>query len=825
MKAMKKTILAILAFILLSVSARAVPATPKPVKYRQPDGSVIEIRLHGDEFYNYTTCNGRVVSLDAKGFYVPSQKPRFDLEKILARKAENRKAARIGRRSSSDRISFGNKRFLVMLIEFADLQFTVANPNQTFSNLLNQEGYSANGASGSAADYYRQNSNGRFNPTFDVVGPVRVSKGFAAYGAKSEVWEDTDPDGLLREACSLVDAEVNFADYDLDGDGFIDNIFFFFAGHNQAEGAGENYIWPHQGGAYKEGFMLDGKYLNSYACASEYRGANGKSMAGIGTFCHEYGHVLGLPDFYDTDYEENGSSEGVYTLSLMCSGCYNDNGRRPPYFGALERILLGWLNLEMSTSNAQVQLSPIQEDSYMATPTSVEGEYFLYEYRNGEGWDRSVNIRYGEDPIDGLVIYHVDRSSNPVGDYAAADLWNANSLNNYAVHPCYTIERTSGSVGSIKDLVYPGNNNITHYESKDWAGLRTGFVLDNIAEVSGKMSFSFTVPSKRTIKGKIRDSAGNPLQGAKIACLGKSCTSGSDGSYELVLPADSPEGASVDITKEMYRPVQMYARLTAALFELDVTLLSIAEPRPVQLSKHGNPSGGAGFSNEADSYSASLAVCFSPEELNPYYDFPLSKINFIIYGDKATQVDVFVDFDNERKFTRKVGELKDGNTVSVDISDSGLAVPSGKKMYVGIAVKEITTQYWMGIDNTPYVEGGGVMLGEYAVAGSDGWYDSGFNFLIDCELFEKLPVFETMSLRWIPNPNESNGYPVGTILDLKLQGNGGGEQPSSTQWYYDGTRLSGDTLALTTTGKHSLKAVLIYPDGSSEEIEQIILVR
>jgi len=766
-----------------------------------------------------------VVAKDARGFYVPSEKPRFDPEKILARKAESRKAARMGRRSSSSRISLGNKRFLVMLIEFADLQFTVSNPNQTFSNLLNQEGYSANGASGSAADYYRQNSNGRFNPTFDVVGPVRVSKGFAAYGAKSEVWEDTDPDGLLREACTLVDASVNFADYDLDGDGFIDNIFFFFAGHNQAEGAGEDYIWPHQGGAYQEGFVLDGKYLNSYACASEYRGANGKSMAGIGTFCHEYGHVLGLPDFYDTDYEENGSTDGVFNLSLMCSGCYNDNGRRPPYFGALERILLGWLNLEMSTADAQVQLSPVQEDSYIATPTSVDGEYFLYEYRNGEGWDRSVTIRYGENPVDGLVIYHVDRSANAVADGIAADLWDANSLNNYEVHPCYMIERSSGSVGSINDLVYPGNYNITTYEGREWAGQKTGFALSGIGSVSGKMCFGLAAPTQKAIAGKVSDSSGNPLSGVKVASLGSSCTSAADGSYELVLPADSPENAEVFFSKEMYRSVQMLARLSAAMFKLDVTMLSIAEPKPVLLCKHGVPAGAVGFPHEADSYSATLAVCFSPEDLVSYGDFPLNKINFILYGDTATQADVFVDFDNERKLTRQVETLKNGNVVTVDISDAGLTVPSGKKMYVGVAVKEITSQYWMGVDASSYQTGGGVMLSDYTTQGSDGWYDSGFNFLIDCELLEKLPVFETMSLRWIPNPNKGNDYPTGTLLELKLGGSGIGEEPSATEWYLDGNRLSGDTVELTAAGKHSLKAVLTYPDGSTEEIEQIIRVR
>lgn len=824
MTAMKKIALSILILLLSAVSAMAVPATPYPVKYRQPDGTVIELRIHGDEFFSYTTCKGQVVAKDARGFYVPALKPVPDMARIKARRAESRAAMRGSRRGLSPSPNGETRHFLVILVDFPDLRFTLSDPRSTFSNMLNQQGFSYDGATGSAGEYYRDNSNGRFNPVFDVAAPVTVSKGYAEYGGKvNEDIEDKDVPGMVREACRLLDATVDFSEYDYDGDGFIDNIFVFYAGYSQAEGAGDDFIWPHASGAYDPDLVLDGKYLSSYACGEEYRGTSGRHLTGIGTFCHEFGHVLGLPDYYDTDNEKNGSTPGLYNFSLMSTGCYNNNGHTPPYLGAMERLQLGWIPFSLSTSAGPVTLSPVQEDAYLATPSSVEGEYFLYEVRNGEGWDKSLILSYGETPARGLVIYHVDQSQNPVGTYTAADLWELNSINNYEDHPCYKLELPYRSFGSIGDMVYPGNYHVTSFEGTGWDGLSTGYSLSGISYTSGKVSFTLSDPTQKSLVGRVTGSSGNPLPDVLVSSQGCSARTDASGRYELVLPASSPETVSVEFTKEMYRPLQLAAKFTAASFRLDATLYSVAEGVPVNLGKHGRPAGAVGFSEVAESYSATLAVRFKPMELVDYRGYTLQNINFILYGDTAERVDVFVDFDTERVLTTRVDAIRSGNRISVDISDAELRIPADKTIFVGVSVKGITEQWWMGVDSGPAVEGGGVMLGDYTSGGSRDWFDSGFNFLIDCDIVESVTALDALGVYWIPNPGKG-AYPLNSSIELKLSGIGS-ELPTKVEWFYDGHAVSGGTQYLRQAGKHVVKALLSYQDGSTEEIEQTILVQ
>jgi len=195
----------------------------------------------------------------------------------------------------------GSKRFLVLLVQFNDLYFSVSNSNLAFTRMLNQEGYSENGGTGSVRDYYYENSSGAFAPEFDVIGPITLSKSVRYYGANKEdggeMYERSQE--MVIEAAQLARQQygVNFSQYDNDGDGIVDNVFVFFAGHNEAEGGPDYTIWPHAWNVYYENVVYDGVRLSSYACASELRGHQGTTMAGIGTYCHEFGHVLGMPDF------------------------------------------------------------------------------------------------------------------------------------------------------------------------------------------------------------------------------------------------------------------------------------------------------------------------------------------------------------------------------------------------------------------------------------------------------------------------------------------------------------------------------------------------
>jgi len=368
---MKKLLVIMLLFagMLFGFSQRAyaVKAYPYPIQVIQPDGSVITIQKHGDEFLNWTTSSGRLVKQGIDGFYylanfssqgtVETTKtrvrqavapqgistitpPAAAYERARERWAEFARmfsgrshlsrlnAAAPASKSSFQTISSGNTKFLTILVQFSDLTFSSANPQNDFFNLLNLDGYAVNGATGSAWNYFHENSSGIFDPQFDVVGPITLSHNMAYYGANDEDGHDARRKEMVAEAVDMADQQgVDFSQYDNDGDGYIDNIFIFFAGYNEAEGGPDGSIWPHKGSIYNSR-TVDGVKTWSYACASELKGNTGSTMAGIGTFCHEFGHVIGLPDFYDTDYEENGQARGLKIFSLMDQGAYNNGGKR-----------------------------------------------------------------------------------------------------------------------------------------------------------------------------------------------------------------------------------------------------------------------------------------------------------------------------------------------------------------------------------------------------------------------------------------------------------------------------------------------------------------
>lgn len=479
-----------------ATAAYAVKAYPHPVTVKQPDGTTLTIQIHGDEFLNWTTVGNRLVAMGEDGYYYYASFNADGTKSLSTTRAKNSTvslngastvkppqaaiaAANIKRQvmakiGNSD-LAIGSNHFLVMLIEAQDVRFTVPDANAAFTRMLNEEGYSENGATGSAYDFYNSNSRDLFDPTFDVIGPITVNGNMSNYG---DGGNNDRADYMLVEACQIADPDVDFAQYDHDGDGIIDNVFFFFAGHNAAEGGGSNTIWPHQWSVFRPSYGdLDGKKLGSYACTSEYSGASGQTMAGIGTFCHEFGHVIGLPDFYDTDYETNGYAPAIGTISLMDQGSYNNQGRTPPFISSFERSMLGWLELEEWTEPGVKTLPPVQENAGFMTPTSNDGEFFVYEYRNGEGYDQYIGAT-------GVAIYHVDQS----GSYKLR--WDNNTVNAYANHQCYDLIESvypESSAYSNNDKLFPGrsNNRTFNANSKPaavgWDGLPTGY---NISEIT-----------------------------------------------------------------------------------------------------------------------------------------------------------------------------------------------------------------------------------------------------------------------------------------------------------------------------------------------------
>ena len=586
-------------------NAGAAPATPKPVRFRQPDGSFITLRIHGDEFASWVTdLDGNLMKEDEDGFYRPA--PETSETTLRLRAASARESLSSAVRPVSRSLRNGQRHFLVLPIEFADLSFLSEDPGGAFTAMLNQAGYAENGGTGSARDYFRENSMGVFDPVFDVVGPVRVSQGFAYYGKDTPVQTDVNVGKLLVEACDLVKAQVpdfRFSDYDQDGDGYIDNIFYYFAGHNQAEGAGSSRIWPHSG-ILREGMAhaLDGVQISGYACTSECTGASGTTLCGIGTFCHEFGHVLGLPDLYDTDHADNGQGPGLYGFSLMSRGNYNNDGRTPPYLTAEERMILGWMDeAEIWTTEGQKTLPGIQYNVAGKTLVNNEGEYYLYEVRTGTGWDAFVPA--------GLLIYHVDRSANLIHGVSAAKRWETGiQINAFASHPGIFIKSSTGSSSDWTKVPFPGPDGARTFDSsspappRDWAGYSTERFLKDITvrDGDGSVSFTYYLGGTRRVGGKVTDKSGNAIEGATVTVcstdgsgadgLTQITATGAKGTYLINFPAESGFHRELTVSCQGYETVQ-------TAFELEAGTLVKNYKLGEQIRYRGiaNPQAGAAY--------------------------------------------------------------------------------------------------------------------------------------------------------------------------------------------------------------------------------------
>ncbi len=502
----------IIILLTIGLSMTARPARTGFTKYTQPDGTVILIQKHGDEWGHWETDDkGNVVAKGSDGYY--RMVSGVDSKSVADNAAARRRARRAiaAQNAPKEHVALGKKHFLLILVQFKDKSFTYTHDD--VNNMMNQEGYSAFGATGSGRDFYFDSSNGLFEPVFDVYGPVTLTKDYSYYGANDKNGDDKYPHIAVEEACKALGNEIDFSNYDNDGDGKVDLVYMFYAGFGEAddEQGDTNTIWPHQWNLSEAGnsFQLDGVTIDRYACSNERigYGSSRGNLDGIGAICHEFGHAMGLPDFYDTDYTTNGNAGGLYDFSTMCGGSYNNDSRTPPYFNVEERILLGWVSeseaFQEFPASGNYTIPALRPDNGQAvaykTPTDMDGEYFVYECRGNQGWD-------AYNPGSGLIVYHVDKSSRKVsisgvGSISASVLWSNwsdyNAINENGSHPCfYVVPAASQSSlnysGNQSNLPFPGAGNVKTYTATSWNNVEGDFALSNIAYASEQSTFTVT---------------------------------------------------------------------------------------------------------------------------------------------------------------------------------------------------------------------------------------------------------------------------------------------------------------------------------------------
>lgn len=382
----------------------------------------------------------------------------------------------------------GEVHSLVILVQFADTKFSTvgSDAHQFFNSMLNEPGFTySNGANGSARDFYVNSSNGKFQPQFDVIGPVTLPKKYSYYGANKGSSTDNPValEEFVREACTLADPLVDFSQYDHNQDGFIDNIYFFYAGKGEADSGDGNAIWPHsayyadiakEAGVTQKSLKLDGIEVGNYTCSNEINGTIiTPQPAGIGTFVHEFGHVLGLADHYDIYYGMATFTPGSF--DTMDRASYNNNGNTPAAFSAYERACLGWLDLTVLKNGVDtLNVLPDLNDSNKAYMVPVGGtndqEYFIMENRQQKGWDAFI-------PGHGMLLWHIDYD---------AKAWEKNELNITGTHQRVDIVEADNKLtdNTRSGDPFPGTSNVTQCNLTSWAGGRV-MSLDDIEEKDG----------------------------------------------------------------------------------------------------------------------------------------------------------------------------------------------------------------------------------------------------------------------------------------------------------------------------------------------------
>jgi len=531
---------------LILTSAFAVKAYPFPVAVTQPDGTSITIVLHGNEFHHYKTSeDGYLLKENVKGFLTYAtlstageiieseftahdaanrsvQESQFlktmhPAEMILKAQSAPLKSKAFNAPAIPQKAfpSTGSPRSLVILVNFSDNSFVTPTPQTAFTNLLNQDSYSTNGGTGSARDYFMACTYGKFSPTFDVTGPFTLPQPLNFYGKNDASGNDTNDIQMVVDACTAASAGgVDFSLYDTDNNGVVDNVFIYYAGYNEAEHGPSNTIWPHRWAIYPQSLFpsgynytgtvasvtFNGKRVLDYACTSELKGASGTNMCGVGTFCHEFGHVLGLPDYYDT------AGTNLNTLNswdIMDAGNYNNQGRTPPTYSVYDRFFLGYLTPEQESVSANLSLNPIYQgktppvntinQAFLLSSTShnlsgtspVPGEFFLLEYRQKTGWDTYL-------PAEGMCVWHIDYDqtawdNNSPNVYTGTTQTLASHMRVYLVPPTgvgTTPPTSAFTTGSFTPVL--------------WDGTDINRGLTNIAKTTSNVTFNFMSPNLTT---------------------------------------------------------------------------------------------------------------------------------------------------------------------------------------------------------------------------------------------------------------------------------------------------------------------------------------
>lgn len=504
---MKRILLSISA-VLSAIAIQAMPVKPGICRnITLADGTVVKAELVGDEHLTYwRTADGACYrQTPSAGVFskVELSALQSEYDAVVAQKAAREKAILESARTSMpvkkvEGSKFqGKKKCLVILANFADTKFKPEHTLDLYKQIINGENYSDEtlGFKGSVRDYFKAQSGGQFEIDFDVVGPVDLPKGYAGYGKNDASGRDQAAlvYPMVEDAVNLAKDQVtDWTQYDWDGDGLVEEVFVLYAGHGQATYPQDpDLVWPHKS-AIDPMTVADGVKVSVYACSCEL-GAT-EAIDGIGAFCHEFSHCMGLKDHYDI----NGRGYGTGFWDIMCFGCYNGNTFLPAEYNSYEKMFCGWkepivLNAEPQKIEGMKALAA-GGDTYIFYNDGNENEYYMLENRQKTGWDAAL-------PGEGLIVLHVDYSKGA---------WEDNQVNYNAARQRMTVIPADNTLGSTDEdkagdaWPYQGNNSLTNYSrpactvynaNTDGTGYMNKYLLNITQNADGTISFEYTTKS------------------------------------------------------------------------------------------------------------------------------------------------------------------------------------------------------------------------------------------------------------------------------------------------------------------------------------------
>ena len=496
-----------------SLTSHAVEAYPYWVDFRQPDGSFVKVRMRGNEFIKWAeTEDGYTLLYDSNGFLVyaqrntegdivPSSIRAVSWDRINMEVPDQVKALPKGLVFSERQINtvekihkarsiemasertfspvVGTRRMLMILVEYQDVKF--CHTKEDFDMLMNQINYIEKGNKGSVRDFFYENSFGKLELETTVVGIYMLPHERAYYGGNNGSSTDSNAQQMATDAVNLADADVNFSDFDNDGDGIVDGIHIIYAGPGEEAGGGADCVWAHSSFIYSN---KDNVSIRNYSCSPEIRGCDGRNMTYIGVVCHELGHVLGCADFYDTNYSYGGQYQGTGRWDLMGSGNWNAEGACPAHFNPYIKIYTyGWATTINGNGGITATLKAKSENGFVRIDTDNKGEYFLLEYRSNTGFDKAL-------PGHGLMVYHA------YDDLSNEDNNIINAYHRQQFYPicanatCDLPDSSPESYGIVNSdsAPFPGSfhkKELTDYtipSLKKWNSVESGCMLTEISE-------------------------------------------------------------------------------------------------------------------------------------------------------------------------------------------------------------------------------------------------------------------------------------------------------------------------------------------------------